>query len=61
MEYDYDYISFLVSSIYCDYSKNCNRLQSITIDDYDYPMSANPIKTIFGSKLESRDFCKNSG
>jgi len=31
-------MSFLVSSIDYHYSKNCNRLYSITIDDY--PMSA---------------------
>jgi len=38
---NYDYISFLVNSIDydCNYSKNCNRLQSIMIDDYNYPMS----------------------
>ena len=36
-DYDYDY----------DYLRSCNRLQSITITDYDYPMPDYSLTIIF--------------
>ena len=38
IDYDYDYFVFGNNDYDCDYLKSCNRLQSITITDYDYPM-----------------------
>ena len=40
IDYDYDYFAFGNYYYDCDYLKSCNRLQSITITDYDYSMPA---------------------
>ena len=39
IDYDYDYIAFGNDDYDYDYLILCNRLQSITITDYDYPRS----------------------
>lgn len=46
-DYDYDYFAFGNYDYDCDYLKSCNRLQSITITDYDYPMPDHDISTIW--------------
>ena len=40
IDYDYDYIAFESHDYDYDYDylRSCNRLQSITITDYDYPI-----------------------
>ena len=35
---DYDYIAFESNDYEYDYLRSCNRLQSIMITDYDYPI-----------------------
>ena len=38
IDYDYEYIASESHDYDYDYLRSCNRLQSITITDYDYPM-----------------------
>ena len=51
---DYDYITSGNGDYYDDYLRSCNRLQTITITDYDYDAFATSLATEASWSIQHR-------